>query len=252
MTTYKITKNMHPEICTIGPFTIYSYGLMLAVAFLIGSQLACLQAKKQNINPDNIFNLAFIACITGIIGARIFYIIGHMHYYLQYPQEIIMLTSGGLSWFGGLIAGVLSSILYLRSKNLSVPQVLDIMAPFIALAQAIGRIGCLLNGCCYGKVSNFGLYFKVHQAYLIPTQLYSSLLLILIFIILRLLQERPHRQGEIFIFYLLLYSAMRFFIEFFRADHQVIFMGLSLFQIISIAIFFFALLKFLSGLKSRV
>lgn len=216
---------------------------MLAAAFIVSSALTIMQAKRNNINPETIFNLLFIVFVSGIIGARIFYVTENAGYYIKNPSEIIMLQRGGLSWFGGLVLAVTAGSIYLKRKKLSVYKVFDLIAPFIALAQAIGRIGCLLNGCCFGEVSDFGLYFPVHQSILIPTQLYSSLLLILIFVVLRFLQERPHKEGEIFIFYLLFYCAKRFFIEFWRADNEHIYLGLSLFQIISIAIFILAAAK---------
>ena len=229
---------MHPIICKIGPFTIYSYGLMLLITFLISSTLAVFLAKKQNINPDIIFNLCFIAFISGIIGARLLYIIENINYYLKEPLEIIMLARGGLSWFGGLILGVLSGTVYLKKKKLSIYRILDLMSPFVALGQAIGRIGCLLNGCCFGKIANkFGIYFSAQGLALIPTQIYSSLVLVFIFIVLRFLQDKPHKEGEIFFAYLILYSAKRFFIEFWRADNEIILFGLTLFQLMSIAIF---------------
>jgi len=234
---------MHPTICKLGPFSIYSYGLMLAVAFLSSSMLAVFQAKRQNVHPDIILNLSFIVFISGIIGARILYIIENMGYYVKNPIEIIMLQHGGLSWFGGLILAVICGIVYLKKKNLSVYKIFDLIVPFVALGQAIGRIGCLLNGCCFGKISQFGIYFTAHKLVLIPTQAYSSLILILIFIILRILQDRPHKEGGIFFLYLLLYSAKRFFIEFWRADNDIIFLGLTLFQVISIVIFCLFLLK---------
>jgi phosphatidylglycerol:prolipoprotein diacylglycerol transferase len=234
---------MYPVICQIGPFSIYAYGFMLVVAFIVSSALASLQAKKQNINPDIIFNLSFIVFISGIMGARILYVIENTSYYLRNPIEVIMLQRGGLSWFGGLIFGLISGVIYLKKKNLSVYKTFDLIIPFVALGQAIGRIGCLLNGCCFGKLSKFGLYYQVHKLVLVPTQVYSSLSLIFIFIILRFLQDRPHKEGTIFFVYLILYSLKRFFIEFWRADHEIFFLGLTLFQIISILIFLCALIK---------
>lgn len=232
---------MYPEICKIGPLTVYSYGLMLAIAFMVSSSLAALQARKENINPQTIFNLSFLILISGIIGARLFYVLENIDYYLRNPLEIIMLAHGGLAWFGGLILGAISTVIYLKKKNLPMYKILDLIAPFLALAQAIGRVGCLLNGCCFGKTTQFGLYFKVHKSVLIPVQLYSSLLLIFIFIILRFYQEKPHLNGQIFFTYLLLYSGKRFFVEFWRADNAIILWGLNFFQLISIAIFCFAL-----------
>jgi phosphatidylglycerol:prolipoprotein diacylglycerol transferase len=232
---------MHPEICKIGPFTIYSYGLMLAVAFAVSSALLITQAKKQDMNPDTVFSLAFIVFISGVIGARAFYVIDNIAYYKRNMPEIIMLQRGGLSWFGGLIAGIFASIFYLKTRKLSIYKVMDLVAPFVVLGQAIGRVGCLLNGCCFGKESGFGIYFPVHKAILIPVQISCSLILIIIFIILRYLQERPHRDGQIFYMYLLLYSAKRFFIEFWRADNEIILFGLTLFQLMSILFFVLAL-----------
>ena len=156
-----------------------------------------------------------------------------------------MLQLGGLSWFGGLILGFLSGTVYLKKKKLSVYRILDLMSPFVALGQAIGRIGCLLNGCCFGKISKFGLYFPVHKLVLIPTQICSSLALVFIFIILRFLQDRPHKEGEIFFAYLLFYSIKRFFIEFWRADNEIILFGLTLFQLMSIAVFCLAIWEIL-------
>lgn len=231
---------MYPIICKIGPFTIYSYGLMLVLAFLVSTALAALAAKKQKLNPEIIFNLAFISFISGIVGARSFYIIENLGYYIKRPLEVIMLQRGGLSWFGGLIFGVFAGIAYLKNKNLPVYKTLDLIAPFVALAQAIGRIGCLLNGCCFGK-----------ESLTIPLQVYSSLLLMLIFIVLRLLQDRPHRDGEIFFTYLLLYSGKRFFIEFWRADNEIVFLGFTLFQLISIAIFCLSVLKLFAIIKPK-
>ncbi len=242
---------MLPEICTIGPFTIYSYGLMLVVAFLVATTLACRRAKQENYNPDTVFNLLFLTFVSGVAGARIFYVIQNWHYYLKNPLEIIMLQHGGLSWFGGLILGVFSAVFYLRVNKLSLYKTLDMIVPFVALAQSIGRIGCLLNGCCFGKASVYGIYFPVHKAVLIPTQLYSSIILILIFVILRLLQDKPHKEGAIFFTYLLLYSIKRFFIEFWRADNEIIFSGLTLFQILSIAVFCVAVFKLICIIKSQ-
>lgn len=221
---------MHPTICQIGPFTVYSYGLMLALAFLASSTLACRQAKRQQINPEIIFNLAVIVSIFGVIGARLLYVLENIAHYMANPLEVIMLHRGGLSWFGGLLLGIISGAVYLKQKKLRIYQILDLVAPYIALGQAIGRIGCLLNGCCFGLAFGF-----------MPTQIASSLMLISIFIILRFLQLRPHQEGKIFFSYLLLYSLKRFFIEFWRQDNEIIFLNLTLFQMLSALAFVVAL-----------
>jgi len=149
-----------------------------------------------------------------------------------------------------LILGSLAGFLYLKVKKQSIYRMLDLIAPFVALAQSIGRIGCFLNGCCFGRPSVFGIYFPVHEDILIPTQLYSSLGLLVIFILLRFLQERPHKEGQILFAYLFLYSLKRFFIEFLRIDNPRIILGLTLFQVMSLAVLFLSVYKLLL-LKKR-
>jgi len=234
---------MHPEICRIGPLVIYSYGFALVVAFFVVTTLASIEAKRRGTNPDIIYNLIFIAFITGVIGARILYVFQNLNYYIKSPLEIVMLQRGGLSWFGGLFLGITSSIIYLKIKKLEIYKVADIVVPYLALGQAIGRFGCFFNGCCYGRESVYGIYFPVHDKILIPTQLYSALISLIIFIILRWILDNPHRQGQILFTYLLLYSIKRFFIEFFRADNPQILFSLTLFQIMSIAVFMLAAIK---------
>ncbi len=229
---------MHPIIYKVGPLTIYSYGLMIVLAFIIATFLLSRRAKRQGLDPELIFNLSFLIIISGIIGARTLYVVLNFEYYFNNPVEIIMLTHGGLAWFGGLIFASVSCVVYLRHKRLDVYRIFDLAVPYAALGQAIGRIGCFLNGCCYGKeVSHFGIYFPVHDAILIPTQLYSCLALLTIYLILRVRQNRTHQKGEIFYLYLFLYSIWRFFIEFFRGDNEIFIFGLTIFQIFSIALF---------------
>ena len=237
---------MHPIIFKLGPFTIYSYGLIIVLAFIVSTFLLVRQAKQYGLNPDLIFNLSFIILVSGIIGARILYVILNLRFYLSNPVEVIMLSHGGLAWFGGLISGTLACTIYLKYKRLDVYRIFNLVIPYVALGQAIGRVGCFLNGCCFGKESlRFGLYFPVHNKILIPTQLYSSFALLLIFAILRTKQIQTHKKGEIFYLYLLLYSLWRFFIEFFRADTRIFIFDLTIFQIFSIAVFVFSLVMLL-------
>ncbi len=241
---------MLPEICHIGFFTVYSYGTMLVLAFFVCAYLSGLQAKKEGVDPEAIFNLCFFVFIFGIIGARIFYVLYDFSFYLRHPLEIIMLQHGGMAWFGGLIFGSAAAIVFIKRNKLGLLKMLDLLVPFVALAQAIGRLGCLLNGCCYGRPSEFGIYFKVHDQVLIPTQLYSSLLLLLIFFILRFIQNRKHALGEVLCAYLFLYSIKRFFIEFFRNDSPRIFDGLTLFQVLSVLTFSVSFLLFIKIIRS--
>jgi len=227
---------MHPIICKIGPFTIYSYGLMLALAFIACVSLARQEAKQQKLNPDLVSDLVFWGLVAGIIGARLLYILLNLQYYLDNPAEIIMLQHGGLIWYGGLIAGFITAVIYLKVKRLPILTTLDLIAPYLALGQAIGRIGCFLNGCCYGKPVSWGVYFPDLGKRLHPTQLYSFVNLLIIFLLLRFIQRKNKVAGATISLYFLLAALERFVVEFFRGDSPEILGNLTLFQIMSLAI----------------
>lgn len=229
---------MYPIICQIGPFKIYSYGFMLALAFLASSGLAALNSKKHGILSDQVFNFTFTCFLFGIIGARIFYVVENFGYYSKNLLEIFMLQYGGLSWFGGLILGSFMGLVYLRIKKIPIYKMLDFIAPYLALGQAVGRIGCLLNGCCGGK------------SVFLPIQAYSSVLLFIIFIMLIFLQRKIYKPGQIIFSYFFLYSIKRFFVEFWRTDNAIIFHGLTLFQLLSIILFLISLVKLFLIYKS--
>jgi phosphatidylglycerol:prolipoprotein diacylglycerol transferase len=228
---------MHPILCQIGPFTIYSYGVMIALAVIVCAWLLSRDAKSYQIPAEIIYDLMFWTVAWGILGARIFYIGLAWEYFSQNPLEIIMLQHGGLAWQGGFIGGTLAGVWFVRSKKLPLRLFLDLVAPYIALGHAIGRMGCFLNGCCYGKAVAWGIYFPVHHAKLHPTQLYETAGLFFIFLMLKYAQTKPHYLGKIFILYLWLSAIERFVVEFYRADHDNLWMGLSLFQYISLGIF---------------
>jgi phosphatidylglycerol:prolipoprotein diacylglycerol transferase len=232
---------MHPIICHIGPLTIYSYGLMFAIAVFTASYLASRQTARIGVPPEIVYDLTFWVVIAGVVGARIAYVFLNWDYFVSAPVEIVMLQHGGLAWQGGFIGGAAAGVYYLRKKKVRFWPFLDMIAPYIALGHAIGRVGCFLNGCCYGKPASWGLYFPVWQERLQPTQLYMVLGQLAIFLILRYAQPRVKKTGQVFVLYLILSSVERFLVEFPRADHEVYF-GLSIFQYVCIVIFAAALL----------
>lgn len=241
---------MFPVICTIGPLTVYSYGLMLALAAVVCTFLLQKEAKQIGAAPLLVADLSFWVIISGIIGGRLFFILLNLSYFRENPSEIIMLQRGGLAWQGALIAGSLAVFIFIKQKNMPLAKTLDFVAPYAALGQAIGRIGCFLNGCCYGREVWWGIFFPAHQARLHPTQLYDAVGLFFIFLFLKKYQNLVKRPGEVFILYLIMAAALRFFVEFFRADHTEIFWGLSIFQLVSLGICAIAIYGYLY-LKSR-
>jgi len=228
---------MHPILFEIGPLIIHSYGVMLALAFVVGIWFAIRQAKREEIPANTILDLSLVALITGIIGARILFVLRNLDYYLLHPFEIIMFWQGGLIYSGGLILGTLCVILFLKVRRLNIWKVVDTCTPSLAIGQAIGRIGCFLNGCCFGKPTDLpwgikfppksfasyeqfsqGLIKSVNEYSLPvhPTQLYHSFAALIIFLILIMVRRRKRFNGQLFLLYLLLYAIARSGIQFLR------------------------------------
>ena len=252
---------MHPIIAKIGPLYIYSYGLMVAIGFAAATLLAYKHANDFGINKERVIDLGIVMLICGIIGARIVYIALNFQYYIRNPMEIINLTKGGLVWYGAFIFGMIAAAWFVKKNKINFWNVADLFAPYIALAQAFGRIGCFLNGCCYGSAVPSSLLlsvvFPAESISRYPTQIFSAIALLLIFVILRIWQKRRHFNGEIFLGYGLLYSMKRFGVEFFRGDNPKIIYGLTISQLISVAIFIvcsilfiYRYLKWKTSLKS--
>jgi phosphatidylglycerol:prolipoprotein diacylglycerol transferase len=228
---------MHPILFTIGHITIYSYGVMLALAVLVCTYLLSIDAKRIHISRETAYDLVFWCMLWGIIGARIFYVFIEWPYFSSNLLEIPMLQKGGLAWQGGFLGGALAGVWFARRKKLSLRPLLDLAAPYIALGQSIGRIGCFLNGCCYGKPVGWGIYFPTYNARLYPTQLFECAGLFIIFLILKRANGKPHQAGFIFVFYLWLAAIERFIVEFYRADHDLLWLNLSLAQFVALGVF---------------
>lgn len=227
---------MHPVMIQIGSLTIYSYGVMLAIAFGVGIWLAYLQAEECNIEKKVILDLSLYILLASLIGSRGIYILLNLENYLSHPWEIIFSRSGFV-FYGGLIFGIIVAGLYLIYYKLPFWRMADLFAPSVAIGEAIGRIGCLLNGCCYGKPTHlgWGIAMPDHPGFIHPTQVYSSLCSLFIFCFLRLWLKKGWRrfEGQIFCWYLILQPLSRFLIEFFRGDNPAILWHLTISQVIS-------------------
>ncbi len=231
---------MYPVIFKIGFLTIYSYGAMLVAAVFVCGFLLQKKAKRLALSPEAVVDFIFWVVIAGLIGSRIFFILINLSYFLENPKEIIMIQHGGLAWQGGLLLGSLTAFLLIRKNKWPLWRTLDFFAPYAALGQAIGRLGCFLNGCCYGREASWGIYFPVHHARLYPTQLFDAFGLFCIFLFLNAYQNSKRRDGEVVILYFISAALLRFFVEFLRADHEILFLNLSLFQLVSLGIIGFS------------
>lgn len=228
---------MHPILLKIGPFTVFSYGVMVAIGFGIVAYLAARRAGAFGMQSDAVLDLVIYLVLGGIIGARLLYVALNAGDFVRHPIDIFRLSQGGLAFHGGLIAGILVTAVYVRAKKLSFWNIADLFAPYLALGQALGRIGCFLNGCCFGTETEdlpWKVYFPTSDVGRHPTQLYSSLILLILFLALREIQDRRRFRGEAFVAYCALYSFQRFFVEFLRGDNPAVFLGLNLSQVLSV------------------
>ena len=227
---------MHPVLFTIPVihFPVHSYGFMLALSFLLGIWIASVRAKRAGLDPTVIADVGFWVILSAIVGARAYYVLLHFE---EFRGDLISIVNpfhggivgiGGLVMYGGFIGAILASILYFSITKRPFLRYADASAPSVALGVALTRIGCFLNGCCYGSgAAHCGISFpmssaagvyqhEIHATGLYPSQLYESAGGLLIFIALLLIEKRIPFQGFLFYSVGLLYSVLRFIVDFSR------------------------------------
>lgn len=205
---------------------------MLALAFLAALLVSAHAAQRHHINKAVIYDLGVYIAISALVGAKLLFLITEYRYYMLYPSELFSLTtlrSGGV-YYGGFILAASVGIWFTWQRRLPVWKITDVCSPGIALGQAIGRLGCLAAGCCYGNSTSqpWGLIFRSEYSHQVvgvplevplhPTQLYESVVNLAIFGILWVNLQKKRFDGQVFILYLLGYSISRFLIEIFRGD----------------------------------
>jgi phosphatidylglycerol:prolipoprotein diacylglycerol transferase len=238
---------MHPILLELGPATLYTYGVLLAAAYLLGLKLAMVRAKARGLDQARVLDLGIYIIISALVGAKLLLVITDLRTFLNDPSELIALARSGGVFYGGLILAVSVALLYIRKIGLPLWTTCDVFAPGIALGHVVGRMGCFFAGCCWGKptdvpwaitftnpfaAANVGTPLNVP---LHPTQLYEAGAEALILGIL-LATERRGRPypGRTFWLYMLLYAISRFIIEFYRNDPRGAVMMFSTSQFISL------------------
>jgi phosphatidylglycerol---prolipoprotein diacylglyceryl transferase len=224
---------MHPDLISIGPLTVHTYGTLIAIGFLIGLFIAIRTGGRQGIDSQKIMDMGLLLIISGVVGSRITYILMNFSEYSSHPLNMLKLWEGGLVFSGGLLAAIIAISFYLRHHKLDFWRVGDVWAPAIAIGQAIGRIGCFMAGCCYGKETHAfcSVVFTNPKSIaplnipLHPTQLYDSFSNFIIFAILMILSAKKKFQGQVLLWFLIMHSTARLFIERFRGDDRGIFPG---------------------------
>lgn len=246
---------MFPKLFTIGhAFTLHTYGLLVALALLVGLVTASRYARRAGVAPETVWNLGVYMALAALLGSRVAMVVSEWGYYGQHRAEIFSwatVQAGG--WFyGGLLFAVALGAWYTWRYRLGFAALGDVYAPGIALGHAVGRLGCLSAGCCWGKPTNLPwavTFTNPYSAQLVgvplniplhPTQLYEALAEAAIFGLLVWLWRRRRFPGQVFASYLMLYAVARFLIEFLRDDPRGGFLfggALSTPQAFSVALF---------------
>jgi phosphatidylglycerol:prolipoprotein diacylglycerol transferase len=224
---------VYPRLLELGPITVYTYGVLLAAAYLFGLQLARVRAKQRGLDANRVLDLGIYIIISALVGAKLLLLITDFKSFTADPRELLTLARSGGVFYGGLIVAVIVALWYIRRVGLPLWTTCDVFAPGIALGHVVGRFGCLFAGCCFGKPTTrpWGITFTDPFAAanvgtplgvaLHPTQLYEAGAELLILIVL-LVTERKGRPfpGRTFWLYMLLYAISRFIIEFYRGDDR--------------------------------
>ncbi len=237
---------MFPDLFSIGPLTIHTYGLFVALGFASALWVSVWAGEKEGFTSQQILDLGFLILVWAIIGSRLLYVLMNPGHYLENPLDIVRIWSGGLVFSGGLAAVVIVMAFHLRRRGISVLKVGDVLAPGIALGQAVGRIGCFMAGCCYGRPADVPwavvftdpgslapLHIPIH-----PTQLYASAAGFAVFGIVLAIRSRKRFEGQVFLWYLILHSTARLAVERFRGDDRGLIPGteMSVTQLVTLVV----------------
>jgi len=247
-------------------FELRSFGLMVAIAFLAGTLTASLRSRRAGIKPEHILDLAVYLIVSGVLGARLLYVVQNWSE-LEHWWEIFFVWRGGLVFYGGFIAAALAAVIFASLKKIPLLPLLDTVAPSVALGLFFGRIGCFLNGCCFGRPTDLpwgvvfppGAFVYTSSIYLSaagepityptpvhPTQLYSLALALAMYVLLEwAFRKKRTFDGRIALLFGFIYPVSRFMVEFFRGDNPRVFLGMTISQNLSAVYFVFNFFLFL-------
>jgi phosphatidylglycerol:prolipoprotein diacylglycerol transferase len=224
---------MYPTLLRLGRLQIHAYGLLLAISFLVGILWAMKRGKRRGISQDLILDSGLYVVISAIVGSRLFYVLTHVDEYRGRWMDTINpfqssgeIGLGGLSMLGGVVLVLLTIVIFCRIKKISILRFFDTATPSLALGLALTRIGCFLNGCCFGKPGHLpwcvvfpdnspaGIFFP--EQHIHPTQLYSSLYDFIMLGIILWVDKKNRPDGTLAAVFFVLYGLFRFLIDFVR------------------------------------
>ena len=241
---------MYPILFERGDFVIHTYGLFVALGFLAAFWLMGREARRLGLEQQDFQDLGLVILVAALAGSRLFYVLVEWEYFVENPLHVFFLWKGGLVFYGGFICAALAIAWFIRAKGMPLLGTLDVAAPALALGQTLGRVGCFFAGCCYGAECDlpWAVTFTDPRSLapqgvaLHPTQLYSALSALAIFVFLYFwLRPRQKFDGQLFGAYLVLYPAVRFAVEVLRNDPRGSLGPLSTSQALGIPLFFFGL-----------
>lgn len=224
---------MHKIAFQFHDLVIAWYGVFVAMGFLAGIWTASRRALLRNVSPETVMDIGPWILVGAILGARTLFVISYWDEIFAKESfwEIFKIQHGGLVYYGGLIGAIVACLLYVRIKKVSLWKIADILAPSIALGYFFGRFGCLMNGCCYGKPTTmpWGIQFpEGHESYpnfVHPTQVYDALLNLALYAGLAWVYRKKKFDGQVFALYLICFAFTRSFVESFRGDYPVHYLG---------------------------
>jgi len=242
-----LCSNVHPIAFHFGTFEVHWYGILVMAGFVAGLWTASRRGVRDGLAPEKVQDLGAWLIVGTIVGARTLYVVSYWqeNFAGQPWTEIFKVWRGGLVFYGGLIGASLVTILYAWKRKLPLWKLADVLAPSISLGYFFGRLGCLMNGCCYGRATDlpWAIHFPVgNPSYpngVHPTQLYEAFLGLGLYAALAWWYQRKKFDGQIFAAYLMCYAVLRAFVESFRGDYPVHYLGgwATPAQLVSFAIF---------------
>jgi phosphatidylglycerol:prolipoprotein diacylglycerol transferase len=224
---------MYPTLFRIGIFEIHAYGLLLALSFVIGIYWSAACAPKRGIAREAILDLALITVLSAILGSRILYVVTHVEEFKGRWLDVINPVQsdgtfgiGGLSMLGGVMLVLASMVIFCKVRKLNFVRLAETLAPSFALGEGLTRMGCFLNGCCFGKACSlpWAVVFPLSspagatlpEAHVHPTQIYSSLFGFVLMLIVLMLDRKTRPEGFIMSVFFILYGLFRIIVDFFR------------------------------------
>ncbi len=252
---------------------LFGYGVMLVIAMLSAVNLAAWRARREKLDPEVIYDLSLWALVGGLLGARLFYVIQYWGTGVRSFADIFKIWEGGIVLYGGILGGTLAFFWYWSRYKFPLKPMMDVMGPSLAIGVAIGRVGCFLNGCCWGDPCNlpWAVRFPAESAPwraelnrglisasdltslpLHPTQLYSTIDGLVLCLLLTAYYPLRRRDGQVFGLLMLTYPITRFLIEYLRNDEPAFFLGMTISQLISILIFVVGLAFYATVSRSSV